>query len=57
MNKEFIYSVIADDFEKSGTIFKPQIEDVEAEIKKLLSDKKYKKLKVEINEKEDERDS
>ena len=50
--KRFLYSIIADDFEKSGDIYKEDLTEVYIEIMMLLEGRKPKNLKIEIQEDE-----
>lgn len=49
--KEFIYSVVAGEYEYSGTIFKNKINEVYLEIYKLIEDIEFKNIKILIEEK------
>ena len=53
MMKQFDYIIIAEKFEKKGTIYKDSIHEVYDEISKVLEDRKFKEVKVEIKEREE----
>ena len=55
--KQFLYSIIADDFEKTGDIYKEEITEVYIEIMMLLEGRKAKNLKIEIKERKDDKEN